>query len=96
MQWLKEHFIPRKHTGKLVVPTRRTEPRMLDLAQENVITIVCLSPTSPPKPANKPYSEQAGSSLPLTPYSLRYTLISILSSQLEQRLPSGIFPSGKR
>jgi hypothetical protein len=36
MQWLKEHFIPRKPTGKLVVATHRTDPCMLDVAQENV------------------------------------------------------------
>jgi hypothetical protein len=51
MQWLKEHFIPRKQTEKAMLlldghASPCTDPDMLELAQENGIIMVCLPPHS--------------------------------------------------
>jgi hypothetical protein len=51
MQWLKEHFISRKQTGKVVLlldghASHCTDPDILELAQVNGIIMVCLPPHS--------------------------------------------------
>jgi hypothetical protein len=51
MLWLKEHFLPRKPTGKIVLlldghTSHCTDPDMLELAQENGILMICLPPHS--------------------------------------------------
>jgi hypothetical protein len=51
MQWLREHFIPRKQQGKVMLlldshTSHCTDPDMLDLAQENDVVKVCLPPHS--------------------------------------------------
>jgi hypothetical protein len=51
MQWLKEQFIPRKQSGRVVLlldghTSQCTDPDMLELAEENGIIMVCLPPHS--------------------------------------------------
>ncbi|XP_068081804.1 uncharacterized protein [Anabrus simplex] len=51
MSWLKDHFIPRKQQGKVVLfldghASHCTDPDMLDLAARNDVIMICLPPHS--------------------------------------------------